>query len=305
MIIDKVAYLKVIHERQEKIKDRLFFLNNGLSIYSNNTDLDLSPGCKSCKSGTWWCLYVGYKCNLDCWYCPQGKKEVKENKIDHPNAMQHLWIDDIKIALKSVEKGTINGISYSGGEPFLYLEKIEEMASFINENFGDSIYQWIYTNGLLVTEDKIKKLKDLNIKEIRFHIGASDCNPQVIEKLKYSSKILRTTIETPSLPIIKDFLINNDGFKKIIDYGVTQLNLSELYFVQNNEIIDKYTKYIYSSMFRGTHESPIISRLITYDIIEYALENNLKIIINDCSHESRDAQILTRELNKKRLYNMW
>jgi len=304
-MLNRMEFLRIIKIRQKELGDNLEYLNSGLSPFTNPklSNISLSPGCKSCKNGTWWCLYVGYKCNADCWYCPQGTLEIKENKTDHPEGMQHLWIEDIFRCLKVITPGTIDGISYSGGEPFLYFNKIINFASNILKEYPN-IYQWIYTNGILVTEDKLKILKDVGVKEIRFHIGATNCSQVVIDKLKIAAKIIdRVTVETPSTPDIRDFLIN-DGLKILINSGVTQLNLSELYFTSPDQYKD-YTLYTYSSIFRGSHISPIISRLTTYDIIEYIIKYNLKILCNDCSHESRDAQLLTRELNKNRLINMW
>ena len=63
--------------------------------------------------------------------------------------------------------------------------------------------------------------------------------------------------------------------------------------------------YTYTSMARGRHISPVFSRHITYDIIEYVIKENINIIINDCNHESRDAQLMTRELNSNRLKEMY
>lgn len=304
-MLNRMEFLTSIKNRQIKLGDNLEYLNHGLSpfsnIYPNNS---LSPGCKACKNGTWWCVYVGYKCNANCWYCPQGSSEFKENQTDHPEGFQHLWIEDVKMCLKNVKPKTITGLSYSGGEPFLYLDKINNFSKYIKKEYPD-IYQWVYTNGILVTEDKLKELKDSGIDEIRFHIGATECSIDIINKLKYASKIInRVTIETPAMPNIREFLINQNGLELIVDYGVTQLNLSELYFVSSDQYKD-YTLYTYSSIIRGSHISPIISRMVTYDIIEYAVENKFNIVCNDCSHESRDAQLLTRELNNDRLTNMW
>jgi pyruvate formate-lyase activating enzyme-like uncharacterized protein len=89
--------------------------------------------------------------------------------------------------------------------------------------------------------------------------------------------------------------------------GIHQLNIAELYLIQgvNQPGYENEELYQYSSLARGSHISPTSSRTITYDIIEYCVENKIDILINDCSHESRDAQILTRELNKYRLKEMY
>lgn len=305
-----MQFLEMIKIRQKKVSCNLSYLNENLSVICDptNSGKELSKGCQTCKNGTWWCLYVGQKCNLNCKYCPQGDISYKISKIDDERAMQRLWIDDIKIALKVVAPGTIRGVSYSGGEPFMYLQKIIEMATFITENFGNDIYQWIYTNGVLATYHKMQILNDIGIKEIRFHIGADNFNESIISKLQPASKIFPTvTVETPSCRELKTWGIDNDGFKRLEQYGVHQINLSELYLIEGvgQKGYEEEEVYQYTSMFRGLHISPTFSRIITYDIMEYFIKNNINILINDCSHQSRDAQIYTRQLNKNRLPEMY
>ena len=297
-----------IKKKQKKLQDNLTFLNSGLSVITKTpTDKDLSKGCQSCKDGTWWCLYVGQRCNLDCSYCPQGSSKFKETKVDDDRAMQRLWIDDIKTALQMVKPGTIKGISYSGGEPFMYLPKIIDMASFITKLFPN-IYQWVYTNGLLVTGNKLQILKDIGLNEIRFHLGATNFNQQVLDKVKLAVNIFDiVTVETPGTPALKNWCINEGGLHFLQDIGVHQMNIAELYLIKGvNQIgYENDELYQYTSLARGSHVSPTSSRMITYDIIEYCIENKIDILINDCSHQSRDAQIITRELNRNRLKEMY
>lgn len=303
-VLDRMQFIDKIKNRQNKLKGKLDFLNHDLSVITKCEGKELSQGCQSCKNGTWFCLYVGYKCNLDCWYCPQGNMQLKENKIDHPKAMQRLWMDDIKTSIDMVKPGTIKGVSYSGGEPFLYLDKIIDMASYITRNHPD-IYQWCYTNGLLVTVNKLQILKDIGIKEIRFHIEASNFNKKVIEIIKEAVKIIDiVTIETPATPRLKKWLIDEKNIHMLEEIGLYQLNLSEIYYV-GEYMYENVERYIYTSMSRGQHVSPTYSRKTTYDIFDYVIENNVNIICNDCSHQSRDAQLITRELNKDRLTQMW
>lgn len=303
-VLDRIEFLEIISKRQNKIKDNIQYLNHGLSVFTKCENKTLSPGCQSCKNGTWFCLYVGYKCNADCWYCPQGDQKCKNNQIDHPKAMQRLWMDDIKLSLDTVKKETIQGISYSGGEPFLYLDKIINMCSYITREHPE-IYQWIYTNGLLVTVNKLQILKDIGIKEIRFHLEAFDFNKEILKIVKEAVNIMDlVTIETPATPNLKNWLIEEKNIHILEDFGIHQLNLSELYYIDEKKYQD-VDRYIYTSMSRGQHISPTYSRIITYDIIDYIIENKINIICNDCSHQSRDAQIITRELNKNRLNQMW
>jgi len=317
-----MQFLKEIQKRQDNVEQvlkeqhndgRMKYLNSGQSpyynpfVYKSDPIDDLSPGCQSCKDGTWWCLYVGHRCNLDCMYCPQGTAEDKRSSIDHPDAMQRLWIRDIKYSLQAVKPGTIKGISYSGGEPLMFMDKILDMAEFV-KNLDHNIYQWCYTNGMLATDDKLQSLSSAGLSEIRFHLGATKFNKDVIKRLESACNIFkRVTVETPSTPALKEWAIDGGGLKRLEAMGVTQLNCAE-HYLNSERSFEEYPNtetYLYTSMARGGHVSPTFSRKVTYDIIDYVIENDIKMIINDCNHESRDAQLMTRELNKDRLVEMY
>jgi len=169
----------------------------------------------------------------------------------------------------------IEGISYSGGEPFLYLDKkIIPIATLINKK-NPSIYQWIYTNGVLVNIKNIKKIKKAGIKEIRINLTATNFSKEVLDKIPMIKKTIgKVTVEVPSIPIVYKKLIKEKIIHKIIDYGVEQINLAELYILRKNAIsyIKNNDIYYLKNNLRS-HISPVNSRNITLDIIEYVIKN--------------------------------
>ena len=65
---DRVNFLKKGLGKNLSVRD------SGMTLYTR-TAKDLSRGCKACKDGKWWCVYVGTECNHMCKFCPQEKKE--------------------------------------------------------------------------------------------------------------------------------------------------------------------------------------------------------------------------------------
>lgn len=301
--MDRIQFLEEqIRPRQSQLWSDLNIQDGGGSIWTKNPNIELSKGCQACKSGTWLCCFVGNHCNVSCPYCPQGSNDDKNSRIENDDAMQAYWIDDIKRHLDISPSGTYTGVSYSGGEPFMYISKIINLANYIAKNHP-TIYQWIYTNGLLASESKMKILQDLAIQEIRFHLSASNFNPIVLDNVKLACDIFPfVTIENPAIPELKKFLIDDENIKRLEQMGVKQFNLAEVYC--NNEFnrnyFTNYPMYYYTSSSRGLHESPQFSRNITYDIIEFVIKNNIDIIVNDCSHEARDVQIIKKSFNPYR-----
>lgn len=95
------------------LKDQL------LSAYSNTKPyyMDLSPGCRHCGEGTWSCLFINGKCNGNCFFCPSEQDETGDPVTNT------LIFTDPEDYLDYIEKLGIKGVSISGGEPLITLDK--------------------------------------------------------------------------------------------------------------------------------------------------------------------------------------
>lgn len=288
-MISQTAFLdERIKPRQEKLKDALIVQDEGNSVWTKTPcNKEISKGCLSCKTGTWMCIYVGNKCNLSCKYCPQGSDAEKNIRPDDEKATRHMPINDL-LRLVSKQSSLVTGLSYSGGEPLLYLPKIIEIATYVSTHHP-TIHQWMYTNGLLINEENLRVLADLNIQEIRIHLGATEFSDEVMDKIKLAVKhIKHVNVETPSVPSASEHLIKKGKIHLLQDMGVDQINLAELIIrcPLNNQYIGDAERYnCCRQAFTAT--SPTYSREITYDIMEYAVHHNMDIIINDCSNAAK------------------
>lgn len=278
----------IIKPRQEKLKDALVIQDEGNSVWTKTSDgKALSHGCLACKTGTWMCIYVGRKCNADCGYCPQGNAEDKNARRDDEQSTRYMPINILKYLIsKQAEK--VKGISYSGGEPLLYMPKIIDIAKYVSIH-NPTAYQWLYTNGLLLNEENLRLLKDLNIQEIRVHLGATNFSDEVIDNMKLAVRYIPlVNVETPAVPSAKEYLLEKGKIHILQEIGVNQINLPELMVGDefSNQYIGDNDVYEYCSKFFKVI-SPTYSREITYDIMEYTIQNKLNIIINDCSNDAK------------------
>ncbi|WP_026478391.1 radical SAM protein [Alkaliphilus transvaalensis] len=294
-MLNRMDFKAVFEKMQSEIKEDLVFRDSGMTVLTKSSH-QLSKGCEACKTGTWWCLFMGSECNATCKFCPQSKKEENLKRWTHPRTITNYWIDDVKFYFNEYIN-TINGVSYSGGEPFLYLEKIIEIAEHIVKTKEDT-YQWVYTNGKLINKEKLLRLKDCGIKEVRVDLAATDFDVGVIKKLSLIREVIgKVTVEVPSIPITFKNLIGDKVFDEIISMGVEQLNLAELQLSQpiNWEIYATGEDvYHYDSKFQNTY-APVYSRIITLNIMKYVIENKLDILVNDCSIDAKHLQILKRK----------
>ena len=142
------------------------------------------------------------------------------------------------------------------------------------------LYIWMYTNGLLATEDKLKALRDNGLDEIRFDISA---NHYRLDALKKALGIIpRVTVEIPAIP--EDLETTRQVIKELYDAGVNHLNLHQLRVTPFNK-----TKFIQKpyTFLHGPKVTVLETELTALELIRYALEQNIALPINYCSFTYR------------------
>jgi len=284
---------------RSKLADKIEVKDFGATIVPK--DKSLSVGCQACKSGSWICVYIGVSCNLKCVACPQiSRHGVKEFIWANGGADDIHSLEDLGRVLTKNKR--ITGISFSGGEPFLYLKLVKEWLTYVNENFADlNLYKWIYTNGMKVTKENCLELKKLGVNEIRFDLAATNYSDKIITKIKYCKSIFdKISVEVPVEPWKVDKLI--EALPKLNDIGLDYLNLHELSICDDNRqrlidygYVDPALIYYTAG---GYHYLPSI--LDAYRVIEYIEDNNLTMIYNDCSSRNMVNQMLGWQYQRNR-----
>jgi len=271
MLMSKIRGLKTLENRTYFVGDKSKF----------------PKGCRSCLFGTGLgAIRKTNKCNLKCKFCyDYGETD------DIPPIGEGMWEiggtkfyeKDIDLLLSIQQKPT--GISYVYLEPFMEIEKYYSVI----KKFSDAqIYQHLYTNGTLATEETLKALGEAGLDEIRFNLGASDCSDKVIENIRIAKKYIKNVgIETPMTPeFFKSF------FKKkqaILDTKLDFINCAELHLNENN-IYNYNGENMYIS--RLGYISPIWSRELTLKFMKIADEENWDLAVHDCSNHTKFARDL-------------
>ncbi len=258
----------------------------GRSHYVGNAKR-FPKGCKSCLMGSGLsAIRRTNKCNITCKFCynygeldqiapvGEGLWEIGGTKF---------YERDIPLLLDIQPKPT--GISYVYLEPFMEIEKYYGIISIFH---SAGIHQHLYTNGLLATEETLKALGDAGLDEIRFNLGASACNDQVIQNIAIAKKYIpQVGIETP---MTRSFF---DGFMKkkdaILATDLDFINCAELHLNPNN--LGNYMgENMY--MYRLGYLSPIISHDLTLALMKMADDEAWDLIIHDCSNRTKFARDL-------------
>ena len=259
-----------------------FFTDRPVQYASDNVTKPylgaLSPGCVTCINGTWSCLYLNSPCTRNCFYCPQDKRKELLPR-PHDIAME---FHDISGYIRYLDTFPFEGIGISGGEPFLDFVRITDYIREIRHAYGSKHYIWVYTNGDLVTEERLGILSDLGLDEIRFDLSAREYDLTPVElAVKYIDTV---TIEIPAIPedieSVKGLL---GQFERL---GVKHLNLHELMATEYNQnrLADRGYSFCKSYYRRYVPES----ELAAFEIMKHAIESNSGLGINYCSLQYKE-----------------
>ena len=251
-------------------------------------DPDRFPkGCRSCLTGTGLsAVRRTNKCNLKCPFC------YDYGVLDQIPAIGEdlweigggkYWVEDIDLLLRISQRPT--GIAYVYLEPFMEIELYGPMI----RKFADAgIHQHMYTNGTLCTRDNLRMLADSGLPELRFNLGATNCADQVIENIRLAkSYIPQVGIETPMTRAFRESFMKKK--REILGTGVDFINCAELHLNENN-LPNYRSENMY--MFRGGYLSPVISRRITFELMEMAGKESWDIVVHDCSNHTKFARDL-------------
>ena len=156
---------------------------------------ELTEGCKRCFKGEKLVLFVTGLCPRNCLYCPLSE-EKKNKDVIFANEQE---VKDIKDLIEEVKISGATGAGITGGDPIARLARTCEFISALKKEFGKKFHIHLYTSLDLLTEEKIAKLEEAGLDELRVHpdLESSSLWPK-LELLKKTK--METVIEVPAIP---------------------------------------------------------------------------------------------------------
>ena len=124
---------------------------------------ELATGCKLCQKGAKLVLLVTGLCNAGCFYCPLSEKK-KGKDVIYADEKLVKSNEDI---LEEAELIEAEGTGITGGDPLVTIEKTIEMIHLLKDYFGEKHHIHLYTATL--SSEKVKRLEEAGLDEIRFH----------------------------------------------------------------------------------------------------------------------------------------
>lgn len=230
----------------------------------------LSPGCRLCGEGSWSCLFINGRCNGRCFYCPAPQEKAGEpttNTLRFPQSADYV---------DYVVKFGFRGVSISGGEPLLTLEKTLKFIAAVRKRRGDAVHLWLYTNGTLVTRDILLRLRDAGLDEIRFDIGATRYH---LKKAALAVGVIdHVTVEIPAIPEDLDLLKAKAA--EMAERGIGYLNLHQLRLTPHNHAALASRGYTFV---HGEKVTVLESELAALELLRHTLDHNIELPVNYCS----------------------
>lgn len=181
----------------------------------------LSRGCADCIAGRKMVLFVSGICPLDCWYCTISHDRWQKDVMfanERPIRSDQDVIDEVKAC-------GATGAGITGGEPAAFLDRVVHYIQLLKSQFGPQFHIHMYTSGWQLTEEKMKRLYEAGLDEIRIHIYK--------DKVELARKFAwKVGMEVPAIPgQEKQLCALTDWLDSI---GADLLNLNELEFSERN-----------------------------------------------------------------------
>jgi pyruvate formate-lyase activating enzyme-like uncharacterized protein len=143
------------------------------------------------------------------------------------------------------------------------------------------VYIWMYTNGILGSEAKFRKLALAGIDEIRFDLGATNYNLGVLRGA--AACIRNVTVEIPAVP--EDVERMKGLLPRLCELGVTRLNLHQLRLTAHNA--EKLLQHAYTYL-HGEQATVIESELAAFELMAFVVEQGLPMGVNYCNFQFKN-----------------
>ena len=222
-------------------------------------------------------MFISHSCTRHCFFCLREQKEAEDFV---PYVERDIKFASVERFIEYLKSFHFEGISFSGGEPFMKFDRLFEYIKAIRDAFGNQHYVWVYTNGDLVNEEKLTRLEEAGLDEIRFDISAREYDLGPVSLAL--GHVPHVAIEIPAIP--EDVERVTSLLPHLESMGVEYINLHQLMVNDYNREAFQARGYTvlrderYDDWF-GIRESESAA----LEILNYAAESNMRMGINYCS----------------------
>lgn len=243
---------------------------------------NLPLGCDLCLQGAKLVLFLTGLCRRRCFYCPLSEKRRQKDVVYANERLVRSWRDIVAEA----EEMDALGTGITGGDPMLRFRRMLRYSKLLKEKFGKEHHIHVYLCED-VSREKLKKMKEAGIDEVRFHLLTSE---PVVKAIGVG---LDAGIEIPAVPGWEDRIINL--IRKLDEIEGVFINLNELEFSETN------AANLNRRGFRLREDSAVAaegSRECALTVAKWGAKN-ATLTIHYCSSIVKDSVQLRKRLIRK------
>ncbi len=248
----------------------------------------LSKGCTYCVQGRKLVLFITGLCAQKCFYCPISEQKfgkdvvfANESKIQDPTNPVEM--------LKEVELTEAYGAGITGGDPLMNVDRCCAYIKILKSKFGKQFHIHLYTPLKLVNNERLQRLYEAGLDEIRVHPSLDDNS--LWDRVNLAKQFNWTLgAEIPAIPGY------DEKTKVLIDYlsdKVSFININEL------ELSDTQTTH-YKLGELNYHPKDYVSygvkgsQEMALRMLEYSRQKNLSA--HFCTAKLKDAVQVRKRL---------
>ncbi|MFX0102811.1 MAG: radical SAM protein [Candidatus Hodarchaeota archaeon] len=200
--------------------------SRGKSLYIGK----LPVGCQLCIKGQKAVFFLGGTCTnpKHCrWYCPISEERRRPDSF----YINEKRIESDQDVLKEIDAIDAKGISFTGGEPLgKSFDKVLYYLDLLKNKKKLDIHAHLYTTGIDATEEKLEKLGDAGLDEIRFHPPPGNYDA-IGKAIHYIPDV---GVEVPAIPTDENIEYIRNLIKFLEKIGGKFININEFEFSETN-----------------------------------------------------------------------
>ncbi|MCK5505936.1 MAG: radical SAM protein, partial [Thermodesulfovibrionia bacterium] len=225
------------------------------------------------------------KCNLACSHCYQTGEENGELTSSEAGETVREISDTLSIWNKNYEIDFSPSVNLTGGEPLLRGDLFEILYEFKNIGFDT----YLLTNGILVDNEKAKRLYDAGVKGVQVSIeGPEAVHESIRGKKSFSASMrgvkhlldagLEVTLNVTVSRLNAEYMLDMVGLASAS--GVHKLGFSRLVpwgrgrFLFNEMLKTAALKRLYEKVFSTDHKNGL--KIVTGDPVASQFRNNTR-----------------------------
>lgn len=248
----------------------------------------LPRGCRFCVRGEKLVMFVTGLCPRNCYYCP-----ISDMKHQHDVTYANEWpTRDIRDIIKEAVLTDARGAGFTGGDPLVKLERTLGFIRSLKLRFGKKFHIHLYTSFDLASPDRLKRLHEAGLDEIRFHPDLGD--DRLWHRIDDAAKLdWDVGVEIPVIPGKRQSTLKLMNF---LDRKVKFLNINEL------EISDAKANRLSEQGMRtkdtlscGVKGSDALAKVL----LREALKNDYSFSVHYCTAKLKDRVQLAKRIQRR------